>query len=77
MYTKTYTKPDGAEVTEYYESWCGSAFGELYLAFAYTLVGLIGLICWPVRAVYLAFHPQCIGYGERNRVPFAKDKNHD
>ncbi len=52
MFTKEYTKPDGAKVTERYESWYGATLTQGYIGVVYTIIGLLAIVSLPFVAVY-------------------------
>jgi len=64
MFKKEYVKPDGAKVTECYESWWESTLTQVYIGLAFTFVGLVALVSLPFTAVYRVFWPSLISYGE-------------
>jgi hypothetical protein len=64
MFERKYTKPDGAKVTEKYESWYETTLTQGYIGLVFTFVGLVALVTLPFLAVYRVFWPNLISYGE-------------
>lgn len=75
MFVKRYTKEDGAQVEEWYESWYETAGTQLYVGLVYAFVGTLAVVSTPVVAVYRMFRPARIGSGERRTELFRLEEN--